>query len=137
MSRRINGERTRVKSLPASVTFRERDLPTTRFQRHTSHRMVTAGMPRSIVTVPVLVALGAIGFVTNGSAVAEMPVVEVATAPLAEAAPPPSPPVAVERDRITGSFVGVSAEDALRQIASATGADVVGTVLEGRQITVK
>jgi hypothetical protein len=46
-------------------------------------------------------------------------------------------PVAIERDRITGEFVGVSAEDALRQIASATGADVVGTVLEGRQITLK
>ena len=45
--------------------------------------------------------------------------------------------VAVQQDRITGEFVGVTAEDALRQIASATGADVVGTVLEGRQVTVK
>jgi hypothetical protein len=48
-----------------------------------------------------------------------------------------APPIAVQRDRITGEFVGVPAEDALRQIASATGADVVGTVLEGRQVTVK
>ena len=91
---------------------------------------------RSIVTVPVLVVLGAIGLVAmGGSSVAEAPVVEVATAPVTEA--PPPAPVAVERDRITGSFVGMSAEDALRQIASATGADVVGTVLEGRQVTVK
>ena len=50
---------------------------------------------------------------------------------------PTTAPVAVQQDRITGEFTGVSAEEALRQIASATGADVVGTVLEGRQVTVK
>jgi hypothetical protein len=48
-----------------------------------------------------------------------------------------APGVAIARDRITGEFVGVPAEEALRQIAAATGADVVGTVLEGRQVTVK
>jgi hypothetical protein len=59
----------------------------------------------------------------------------IATDGTADMAPPP--PVAVQQDRITGEFVGVSAEHALRQIADATGADVVGTVLEGRQVTVK
>lgn len=48
-----------------------------------------------------------------------------------------TPPVAIQQDRITGEFVGVSAEHALRQIADATHADVVGTVVEGRQVTVK
>jgi hypothetical protein len=61
-----------------------------------------------------------------GAAVAE-------TAPVDDVAPG----VAVARDRITGEFTAVPAEDALRQIADATGADVVGTVLEGRQVTVK
>jgi hypothetical protein len=59
----------------------------------------------------------------------------IATDVAADAAP--GAPVAVQQDRITGDFAGVSAEEALRQIASATGADVVGTVLEGRQVTVK
>jgi hypothetical protein len=43
----------------------------------------------------------------------------------------------VERDRISGEFVAIPAEEALRQIAAATGADVVGTVSEGRQVSVK
>jgi hypothetical protein len=48
-----------------------------------------------------------------------------------------TPPLAIERDRITGEFVAVPAEEALGQIAEATGADVVGTVLDGRQVTLK
>jgi hypothetical protein len=48
-----------------------------------------------------------------------------------------APPVGIQRDRITGDFTGMSVEDALRQIATATGADVVGTVVDDRQITLK
>jgi hypothetical protein len=46
-------------------------------------------------------------------------------------------PVTVARDRITGEFVGVPPEDALRQIAAATGAEVVGTVSDTRQLNLK
>ena len=84
--------------------------------------MVGAGTMR-VVLAGLLVAGGLVG--SNA----------IATDGTADIAPPP--PVAVQQDRITGEFVGVSAEHALRQIADATGADVVGTVLEGRQITVK
>jgi len=45
--------------------------------------------------------------------------------------------VSVRSDRITGEFTGVPVEEALRQISLATGADVVGTVLESRQVTIK
>jgi len=87
--------------------------------------------------MPALVVLAAVGAaVMSGPAfaeAAETAAFEVATAPVMETLPP----VDVHSDRITGSFVGMSAEEVLRQIASATGADVVGTVLEGRQVTVK
>ena len=86
------------------------------------------------VTCALMVA-GALALLAPGAAEsAETASAEVP--PVAEVPAAPAP-VAVERDRITGEFSAVSAEDALRQIASATGADVVGTVLEGRQVTVK
>ncbi|HWP65124.1 MAG TPA: hypothetical protein VNO26_04325 [Candidatus Limnocylindria bacterium] len=58
-------------------------------------------------------------------------------APDAEAADAAPTSVALDRDRITGQLVGVSTEEALRQIAAATGADVVGTVAESKPVTVK
>ena len=82
-------------------------------------------MVTTLSALPMLAGLSA--------AAADEPVEVVAVAAESEA----PRPLAVQQDRITGEFVGVSAEEALRQIASATGADVVGTVLEGRQVTVK
>jgi hypothetical protein len=44
--------------------------------------------------------------------------------------------VSVNSDRITGQFVGVPVDEVLRQIALATGADVVGSPVETRQVTI-
>jgi hypothetical protein len=55
----------------------------------------------------------------------------------AGAAPEAPVPVAIEQDRITGEFMAVAPEEALRQVAQATGADVVGTVLGVQPITLR
>ena len=70
---------------------------------------------------------------TRGWSIASLLALLVAVPPVGADATP----VAIERDHITGEFVGVSTEDALGQIAAATGAEVVGTVFEGRQLNLK
>jgi hypothetical protein len=50
---------------------------------------------------------------------------------------PEAAAVSFEADRITGQFVGVPVEEVLRQIALATGADIVGSPVETRQVTIE
>jgi hypothetical protein len=52
-------------------------------------------------------------------------------------ATPEAAAVSVAADRITGEFVGVPVDEVLRQIALATGADIVGSPVEARQVTIK
>lgn len=52
-------------------------------------------------------------------------------------APAEVPAVSVRADRISGQFVGVPVDEVLRQISLATGADVVGSPIETRQVTIK